>query len=641
MSDSKPLTLESLAGGFDDQSPMSIANDACTVALNVEFYQAPLGGRRFGCDVVDITSSHLNDETDIVHISQWFPANDITVPEWWGVAATPGVSATIAKRTAGVWSKITPIDAVVTTVPNIYNIVMTPAPSSVSSNGKLFIAYPSAVDRLHVWDPNNGAVLRRVGLAEPNPPTLGNGIVSAVPATPRFYRIRLVRQAGVGIEITARSEPSTSVAFTPDGVHAPRITHPSFDVNESATHWEVEGSFDDINYYVLQSLAVATTFWDDTFTDPISFSEEGELSEDIGTYLTPPSAAFLLVTDDRLIMAGHQTDISLMSTVWWTPVKTDPAGGNDERLPLSVNNSQSLDNYSGGPITGIAPGISGSWYVFKASRIYKMTRTGDPTRAYTDITLTTERGAVRGSVFNGLDSAGRPCIFFTDPQVGPCMLGTGGLQRIMGLTNTWKRVNVKATSIIVRGLYYNAKSQAHWWVSVDGANTPNLKLVLQVDELQVDEDGQLGRGWSLATGVIAQATAVGMLTESVTEDGNPTVRTRPFIGLHTPNYLQRCDASAVDDAGTQYVASIRSKPFTLAGLLDKFGAMNAAIFADAVSNTSVVCRLIRDMGLETSGDSVGTFSCSPVSTEDFVIRSLDDLVMSEAKCIQIEFSDPS
>lgn len=637
----KPFVLDTLAGGFDDSPPTELDHDKCTFANNVEFWLAPLGARRNGCDPLDITSSGLATESHLVHVSQWFPANDVTVPEYWGISATPGVSVKIAKRTAGVWSAITPIDAILTAVPNIFGISSQPGPASVSPNGKLFFAYPSGVDRLHVQDPNNGAVLRRVGLAQPSPPTVVNGALFAVPATSRYYRIRIVRQSGVGATVAVRSEPSTSVVFVPDGVHAPRITHPVFDTNESATHWEVEGSFNGTDFYVLQSLAIATATWDDTFTDPISFSAEGPLSEDIGTYLLPHSARFLLVDGDRMVMASHWSDKSLMSTVWWTPVFTDPGKGNDERLPLTVNNSRSLDNYEGGPITGIAPGVSGSWYVFKASRIYKMTRTNDPTNAYAALTLTTERGAVLGSVVPGLDAAGRACIYFTDPQVGPCMLGSGGLQLILGLVNTWERVNLKAANVIVRGCYYKSKKQTHWWLAVDGADSPNFKIILQTDEMVNDEDGSLHRGWSTATGRITEAFCCAMLTESVTEDGHTVLRTKPVIGLTSPDFLQRCDNDSVLDAGVAYAARLRSAPFILAGLLDKAGAMNAAILVEAAADVSVVVRLIRDMGKETTADALGTVSCAPESTETHVIVKLDDLALSEALMVQVEFADVS
>jgi hypothetical protein len=643
---SNNLSITSLRGGLQEDMPIAyLTPDSCLTANNVEFFLSALGERRTGCTPVDITSSDLEDEAEIVHLSEWFPLNDPTISELWAIGATPGVSTTMAKRTAGVWSEVVPVDAITTTAPNVYQITSQTGPTSKEPIGKLFWAYPSAVDRLHVYDTNNPSLpagytpMRRVGIAQPSPPTVGNGVVTNTGiTTTRYYRIRLIREAGVGSTVTTRSEPSTSVAFTPDGVHAPRITAPVFDPNESGTNWEVEGSFDNVTFYRIQTLSTTTPFWDDTFTDPNSFSQEGPLSELIGAYLLLPSAKYIITEGDRLILGGHWTDAGRMSTVWWTPVSTDPGQGNDERLPLQVNNFLSLDNYNGGGLTGLATGINGAWYAFKWDRIYKMNRTGDVTNAYVPLTLTTTRGAIPGSIVNGEDQYGSACIYFLDPKVGPCMLGTGGLFRITGIQNkTWKRVNLNA-SIVARGVYYSFKNQIKWWIAVDGSDTPNLEIVNQVSELQQLSNGGMSRGWSLATGRISQAYSVAMVTETVTENSITSLTKRPFVGLTTPDYIQRTDGAGVSsDAGVAYVATMRSIPFFSAGLLNKWGAMVGSLFADAVAAGTLVVRFIRDMGVESSVSA--TVDLTPASTETQVVKIIDQLNMSNAASIQVEFSD--
>lgn len=646
MAPATPLVIQSLRGGLNDQDPPNLLKeDECETANNVEFFWSALGERRWGCDPLNLDASNLTDENRIVHISQWYPDNDVTSPEFWGIGATPGTSVTIAKRSAGVWSEVTPVDPILSASPNIYFITSRPGPASLSPLGKLFWFYDSGVDRTHVWDPNNGPTLRRTGLAQPNPPTVGNGIVFAVPATPRFYRIRIVRQAGLSSQVTVRSEPSTSVAFTPDGVHAPRITRPTLP-GESETHWEVEGSFDDATFYRIQSLAIATTFWDDTFTDPSSFAEEGFLSDAIGSYLLIPSAKYGDVDGDRLVMSGHWSDTSLMSTVWWTPTYTSPGAGNDERVPivttggLPIVSNLSLDNYAGGPITGQSTAISGAWYVFKWSRIYKMNRTDNVTQAYRPMTISTSRGAIPNSIFAGIDENGAPCINFLDPLHGPSRIGTGGIQTIRGVRKTWNRVNLNAT-VVAHGLYYPYKQQAHWWLALEDSNFPNFKLVSQVSEYQTTTGGDVGRGWSTADGRSTEAYCSAVLTELVTVSGVTALRDRPFIGLSDPDFIQRCDhETIVTDAGEAYIATTVTSAFMSAGLLRQWGAMTTALLASANPGTSVAISIIRNFGREETRQYVVDLTPGVNETNvPFVFRFQNSLALSESVSLQFKFSD--
>lgn len=720
MADNKPLAITSTRGGFDDEtSPHELPNDACTVADNVEWWLSSLGERRYGCEPVDIVGSGLEDETCVVHAVEWYPTGDPQAPEWFVVAATPGVSVSVARRdSSGTWHSITPADPILTTEPDIYRI------NSVAVNNKLFVAYHSSVDRLHVWD---GTSLRRAGLGQPAAPTAvtnGSGTYSGT----RFFRVRYVIKNADG-DVVVRSEPSDSYTFYPPGTGSgATVTRPAL-LGEGETHWEFEASDNDTDFYLISTILIATTTYVDTIAGPntipavpttvtapagyvllssraqalnitgtvsngtysdgsffyargwvmytsagvyvpaaswgahnppltgdvtfasqdvatvlegsvgqgSSYADNGDLSEDVGTYLTQPSAVFLAAVDDRLVLGSNFSDEDKMSSVYWTPVHNDPGKGNDERLPLTVDNSLSLDNGAGGVLTGVLTGVNGSWYAMKWQRVYKMNPTHNVTDAYKALQITDKRGAIEGSIFSGLDQSGNACFFFTDPHVGPFMLGGGGLQQIYGLQTTWRRVNLAATKITARGCYYPHKKQAHWWLAVDGANVPNLKIVAHVAEFESTPDGGVHRGWAIWTGRITEALAVAMMSEEVTEDSNTFLRTKPFIGLNAGGLLQRCDSTVVTDAGVAYVAKVRTKPFFAAGLLNNFGAMAAAIFVAAVDDTSVKVTLIRDMGQETS--TAVTVDCEDAASVDYKIADLDDLRLSECRSIQVEFGD--
>lgn len=621
---SNGLALMTLRGGMNNtDSPHLLPEDQCVLAQNVEWFFSTLGERRAGCAAIALTSASLTDEDEIVHISEWLPTNSPTTPEWWVIGTTVGTSTSIAKRLYTAWTAISPSDAPNTSAPDVYSI------KSQALNGLLFWAYRSAVDRMHVWDKT---VWRRSGLRQPDPPTGANHGAGAY-ATVRYFRVRYTEQDGSAITIR-RSEPSTTLSFTPSGAgDGATITKPAA-ISESETHWEVEASTDNANFYRIATVVVGTTTYLDTTAFATGYTS-GTLSAQVGTYALLPSAKFISVDGDRLLLAGHWTDATKQSTVWWTPVSSDPtAAGNSERLPLSTNNYLNLDNYDGGGITGISDITYGTWYVFKWSRIYQLNRTGDVTNAYSRQTLSASRGAIPGSIVNGIDEWGSPCVYFLDPQLGPSRIGQNGIQTIRGLRTTWVRMNQSA-DIAAHGVFYGAKQQVHWWLALDGATTPNYKIILHAPEV-VSQGGDARRGWAVATGRITEAFCSGMLTEQVFEEGALTLSQRPFIGLTDPDFLQRCDTNTVD-AGVPYVAILRSRPYIAAGLLNKWGTLCAAVMATAMAGAGCVVRLIRNFGLEESDAT--TLDFSPEGEEEFVIRTLENLTISNSGSIQVEISD--
>lgn len=627
----RPIDLEiaSLRGGMNDTDPpAAIAEDQCVLAMNVEWFYSTLGERRLGCAPLNISGSGLDSETAVVFLAQRIIDGAINQPELWAIAATPGTSVTVARRPTVLttWTPVTPSDAITNTAPDVYAI------TSQVLHDKLFFAYRSAQDRLHVWD---GLSLRRAGLIQPGagPSVVDEGSGSDY-ETVRYFRIRYVTRSGSTVLV--RSEPSDSTAFTPSGTGAgAAITRPAL-IGEGETDWELEVSTDNSTFYKIATRALTSPLYNDETSDSLDYADLGELSEDVGDYLLLPSARYIAADGDRLLLGGHWTDPELQSRVMWTPVFNDPGSGNDERLPLSVDNFFDLDVSEGGPITGISQAANGTWYAFKTQAIYSLVRTGDATRAYDAVTITKARGAISGSIISGVDEYGRGCIYFLDPIHGPSRLGATGLETIRGLRQTWKRVNSSAADIIARGIYYPDKSQVHWWVAVDGGETPTLKLVLQVDQI-VDSGASVSRGWSLADGRIAQAYSVAIFNEiEEMPDGSVVLSLRPFIGLTAPDCIQRCDTTDAD-AGVSYRARIKTRPYIMAGLLNKWGSMTAALLADANTGCHVLVKCIKDFGLDSTEKVV---PLDPQASEDLVIKVLDSLVMSNAVSIQFEFSDP-
>lgn len=627
----KDLQITTLAGGQNDtDSPSELAEDEATLMENVELFFSALGERRNGCGPLDISGSVISTEAIVTHISQWFPTNKVLEPEFFFVAATPTVSAKVIRRSiTGTWSTIVPTDALSVVIPDIYEI------TTQSLNGKLFVAYHGAADRLHVWD---GTTLRWAGFVNLVGVTNYANEGSGTYATLRYFRARYVTISG-GV-VLRRSEPGASSGFTPSGTGAGiAVTRPVL-LGEGETHWELEASTDNITFYRIATTINSTLTINDETPFATGYAAVGVLSEAIGTYLNIWSARYLAVDGDRLLFAGHWTDVTKQSLVGWSPVLNDPGVGNDERLPTGtgINNTKNLDNYDGGPITGLAAGATGTWYTFKWKRIYKFTRTGDVTNAYEVMTISSTHGAIPGSVVRGVDENGAGCVYFLDPSLGPSRMGPGGLQVIVGLRTTWARVNTQAASVVARGCYYPSKQQVIWWVATDGADRPNFAIKLQVTEIrakQAQGGNGIGRGWTVATGRIAEAAAVGVLTEIVSINGISQVSDRPFIGLTSPDFVQRCDTESTD-AGVAYRAIIRTRPYIIAGLLNKWGAMTAALLAAANPTATINVKFLRDFGKETTAIQT---SLAATGTETDVVKIFDDLVMSDATTIQIELSD--
>src|SRR5262249_17497103 len=150
--------------------------------------------------------------------------------------------------------------------------------------------------------------LRRCGLPAPgNAPAAANAGSGSLTGT-RYYRVRWTVQSG-GTTVR-RSEPSAVLTFAPSGTGASiTVTRPTDD-SESATHWELEASTDNANFYRVATTLIATTTYSDSAAYVPGYSAS-PLSDNIGDYAVLLSARFLLVDEDRLVMGGSWTTDAL------------------------------------------------------------------------------------------------------------------------------------------------------------------------------------------------------------------------------------------------------------------------------------------------------------------------------------------
>jgi hypothetical protein len=633
-----PLILSDLRGGLHDSDTIhDLRPDQLSICQNVDLNRASCGGKRRG------TSPKSNDyagaATKITFLFRHFPSNDEALTELWAAGPVSTSGAIDYRDTTGWHAAAFSPDGFIA-ASGTYGIDMQ------SLHGKLFVAYPAAsggvpVDRLHIRHSSGGlTTLRRAGLAEPAAPTLGETGSAGSYDGVRYARVRYtVQESGTTLR---RSEPSDAATITPSGTKTGIVvTRPAL-LGEGETHWEVELSLDNVNFYRVSTVAVATTTYTDTVSDDTGYAADGVLSADIGDYTPPWSAKFLFADDDRLILAGSWVDDTKKSRVGWTPPALAEGVGNDERLEEDVDPFLDLDGYEGGEITcGTKSPVFGFFHLFKHKHVYRLARTGVRARAYDAIALTKQKGAMPRSAVVGVDEVGNPCTYFADPDEGPHRIGSRGIEDIGdAVQNTWNRVN-KNAALPCHSVFYPEAKQWWLWVALDAAETPSHVLVLHAKYGRRGEDGVV-RGWSLYTGKVAKALAACMYAENV--DVVPGVAQSKRLGLFVgfdeavasgEARLQRADTGVSDD-GETYRAYLRTRPFLTRELLGKAGVMSASVMAPVSSGDSVDVTLIRDFGVNTKTVAA---SLTATASERRIVRHLDNLDLSEMMALEVEIGD--
>lgn len=623
------LLIRDLRGGMNNSdSSVSLPEDQSVLAQNVEYVLSLLGERRLGTTAVTLPS-FLSSKARVPFVFRHLPTSNIADAEFWALAVDTGSTVASLGRKTSTWQA----EITISDTPDLtsqYQYLW----QAVSIHGKIHFAYKSNQDRLHVWD---GTTMRRSGMKAPTAAPTGANQGAGSFAGTRYYRVRFSELSGT--KVLRRSEPSAVLTFAPSGTgSAVRVTKPAT-VSEGETHWELEASTDNINFYRIASTVVGTTFVDDSTSFSTGYATTGILSEDIGDYALLGSARYLSHDNDRLIWAGSYEDETLAARVGWTPVFAASGVGNDERSETDTDPSKNLDTHQGGPITGLSEPILGGIWVFKQRGIYKLTRTNIRSSAYDSDKYTDAVGALHGSVISGVDETGQPCIYFLDPEAGPCRIGVGGIKRCgEDVRTTWSTINVNATAVVTSALFYPAKKQAIWCIATGAGNTPSTAIVLHTDKSRTLADGNR-KGWVLWTGTRASALSMCLYADNIEANAARSRKLVPLIGLSGMGLVHRCDTGTTDN-GTAYVGTIRTRPYTLGTVLQQFLVKSGALIAKAVANAAVTVKVLRDFMIETTS-IVEDIPLSATGTETDVIKHLDDLEGSDLQVAQFEFTDPT
>ena len=627
------LDIKDLRGGRNGvDSPLQLEPDQCVEAINVDWYQGLIGRRRRGTENVSLTGAGTT-AVAMTALIRHLPAAVEAANELWLIQ----FDHTAARLVNGVWAPLGVLPEV------------NPSPFphfGVSFNGKLFLAYYSTVDRLHVWD---GTTIRRVGVAAPQSGLLVSAAAGTGLTGYRRYRAAWIVQVG-GVTVR-RSETLGPNALQLTNQGGWVLTRPVL-TNEGETHWELYGAGtdtadDSAPYYRIATLPVGTTTYTDTLA-PANFPGYLPLMPLIGTYTPPPCVKYLLVDEARLLMAGSWPDPALGSRVWWTPVLHDASGvGNDERIAWTVENSPFIDfdPGDGGEITGLGGPLFDSPYVFKFDRIYKMVRTGLAGAPYRPVTVSRKCGALRQTtIVLGEDETGDECVYFLSRR-GPYRLGKNGLQYLgRDIEDVWARVYLDQASAVAtgaHGVYHPELHQVWWWVpTVFGVNTPSdLKLVFDVKQGRSTPTEGVRRGWSVHSGESCRVYSSVMYSAV---PGTPNSLTlKPYVGYGLGPSLWRCDVAATTDVGTPYAALIRTRVELPGGSIATHGGViegHLVSFPPDGTPVSLMVTTIRDFGLERREAMALLSATTPPTIR--LVTPIRDLGAVSVAALQIEISDP-
>lgn len=618
------IIVSSLRGGMNNTDPaIAIPEDQSVLSQNTELVESMLGERRLGTDAITLPS-FLSARDRITFLHRHLPTADETEAQLWALGVT-GTSAAHLGYKDTAWHEVTISDTPTLTDFGQYRW------QAATLHAKLHTGYQSDQDRFHLFD---GTSHRRSGLAEP-------GVVAATDtasggsfAGTRYYRKRVIEM--VGSTILRRSEPSDSVTFAPTGSNVGATVTRGTVPGEGETHWELEASEDNANFYLLATTAIGTTSVADTTAYATGYTA-GELSEDIGDYSLLWSARYVTVDEDRILIAGSHVDDALASRVGWTPVFNAPGVGNDERMVESEDPTLDLDTYKHGPVTGLSSTMLGGNWVTKQKAIYKLTRSGSASAAYDADLFTDVIGGIHGSLVAGVDETGQPCLYAIDLEQGPYRIGVGGIKRCgEDLRTTWKTLNINASAVVTSCAYYPKKKQVIWNIATGASNAPDTSIVLHVDKSRSFDDG-VRKGWTLWTGVRAQALTMTLFASNIEDGTARNLNLVPYIGGAMTGLLHQCD-TGVDDNGTAFVAMTTTKPYVAESILHQYEVRAAALLGKAVTGAAVDVTCIRDFGLEDTV-TVSDVSFTPTGSEGSVIAPLDNLKGAEMHVAQISFTD--
>jgi hypothetical protein len=301
--------------------------------------------------------------------------------------------------------------------------------------------------------------------------------------TVRYYRTRFIER--IAAVTVRRGEPSDTVTFTPSGTgDSVRLSQPTNDPgNAGITHWEVEASADNANFYRIDTKRMDEAYYYDS-ADPTTYVS-GTLSEDIGAYEAPPRTRAIGVDRDRVLFAGGITEH--FSRVWYTPVLGTTDVSDEERVP--TDNYLDIEASDDDHITAVIGPVANAMLVFKRRSFFRLVRTGDVAAPYEVVKVAEGVGVEAMSDLCLAPGAARAeAIYFVNRHGAWRYDGDTGLERLNGdLAPVWQDETTPSTmrrvvyyptrDVVLFGAYAYHLATGGWSYLAWGGGNPALQVV--------------------------------------------------------------------------------------------------------------------------------------------------------------------
>lgn len=570
------------------------------------------------------------------------------VEEMWAFSMD-GAQPKVHRFSSSSWAEVSTSDS-----PETFNGT-TNLVHCVTHNGKLYIAYNTTVNRLHVWD---GTSIRRVGLSKPSAPTVADEGSGSYAATARRYRVSFRHK--VSANIISESELSEAVSFTPSGSgESARVTKP--DTVDHATHWVLWGligtSGDTYNLYEeLAETAVGTTTFDDS-TNPSAY--DGDFPATLGLHIPPPSAKFLASDGNRLFMAGaYESSGAADETapkndrVWYTRVNGASDIGDDETIPNTTAQKywNNVGENDGENVRALAGPLDRAIYALKAYSIWQLSATGQETAPFAVFRIPAPGGA-RQHLLNSQHSTvlaeheqGAAIYFTQNARIWRLTVG-GALQCV----NADLHTDLSASSNVqypvkYRAAFYWPDRAQLWFIGVHNSSPLESEVIdVYTPALaQPDEHGVLRGGWTRYHPKLG-ATNQTLRTATLFATSVPTVawlggtrNSAAIIGAVDGGRAAASPYDAADATNGVVNAYVTSPPRALGGGVALVRLDAAVLQATVVANATPTVSYIRDYAAETRAEAAPSLAAVGSETAKSVV--VEGLALSDARVAQIKYA---
>lgn len=631
------VRLENNRGRNGNDIPSALLEGQVAEAYNIDLVQGTYGRKRNGSDNVALSGTF----SGILQFGYFIPGTDDTAAEIFFTSNdTPTKLCRVAAGTT--ISDLTRKDNVSARPQDVH---------FVTGNGKLWIAYKSAVNRIHVFDPDiSTSIVRRGGLATPGAPSVANQGSGTYAATLRYYRVRWYVNTGGAVQRYGLF--GTAQSFTPSGTGASaRITMPTAP-SEGETHWQVAASADGTNYYILNAAVVGTTTIDDT-TAPSAYAQLSAVPEE-GAYTCFPSCKFLAYDGDRLLGFGvHEATsntgdgaVPYAGTLYYSPVLGTTSGvayDDDERCSQSatVKGQLTIARNVGGEDRAIIQCFD-KVLCFQSNQVTLCVRTGNTANPYVRSRVEPFGAVSQWSTFLGKDESGQACVYFLEPKIGPCRFGVNGFQWLgYDIQDVWATFNADATTRSAVGVYNEPTRRCEWRIATGSSNDATTPITFQVEFGVPTKEYGVRFGWTTGS-IDGTPKCLAMLPATI--GATMTRALKPYSGNTTAAPLIKHDVSTVTDGddGTAYQAYITSR--AIMGRRERDSVMIKVInqgksWLEALAAFGVKIRQTLIPNYGGQADRTSDVVLSPDNNQTRVVKRFEDSALADAKVVQVKLGD--